>query len=332
MPEQPIARRAGANRHLTSFAQGYTNQQFVGEFVAPTVFVTERSGLFLQFDMSRFEQSNDTRSAGSTFGVVDYSYEGKPYRLNPHGLKYTPALEEVEEANVLNINLGEEGANLLMEKTMLNMEIERAEIATNPANYATNNTAALSGTSQVSNAACDLDALVNAAKGEVNAAIAKDPNVWLLSYEAFMAVTKLDIVKDKIKYTSRQSVTTDMLAEMYGFSKVVVGSALKKTTTSSPPERVWGNTMVFCYTNPAALASGRLPFSTEGGAPAVRRQQPSFAYQYMLQDRPQMTNRYWDESTDSWCWKIRSDRDTAIVGVDSAGKANSAFLYTNVVA
>ena len=330
MPEQPTARRAGANRHLSSFAQGYDNQSFVGEFVAPTVFVTERSGLFLQFNMERFEQSNDVRSAGSPFGVVDYTYEGKPYRLNPHGLKYAPAMEEIEEAATLSINLGEEGANLLMEKTLLNMEIERANLVCNPANYATNNTAALSGSSQVSDPACDLDALVNTAKGEVNSSIAKDPNVWLISYEAFLAITKLDIVKDKIKYTSRQSITTDMLAEMYGFSRVVVGSALKKTSATGATSRVWGANMVFAYTNPAALASGRLPFAASTST--VRRQQPSFAYQYMLADRPQMTNRYWDESTDSWCWKIRSDRDTAIVGVNDAGKANSAFLYTNAVA
>jgi len=330
MPVQPTDRRAGANRHLSNIAQGYNSQKFVGEFVCPTVPVTTRSGLYIQFDESSFEVSDDSRAPGTPFGIVDLGYEGKPYSVNCQGLIFAPSAQEIEEAGGIGLQLAEYGARLLMEKTMLKMELERADLTTNPANFAPNNTAALSGSSQLSDPAANLSALIREAKGEVSVGIGEDPNVWLLSYEAFEAVKELETVKEKIKYTSRDSITADMLAEMFGFAKVVVGTAIAKTSQSSTKRRVWDNCMLFCYTNPAALVSGRLPFASNQNA--ATRQQPSFAYQYMLADRPQVTNRYWEEATDSWNWKIRSDRSSAIVGANGDGLATSGFLYTNVTA
>lgn len=63
-------------------------------------------------------------------------------------------------------------------------------------------------------------------KKAIKNAIGRLPNVLAIDYATFLGLTEISDVMDKIKYTSRESVTPEMLAQMLQLDEVLVGSAI----------------------------------------------------------------------------------------------------------
>lgn len=322
-----ISARAGQNKVLTSFAQGYSNQKFVGCYLSPMVSVKERGGLFVVFDKTRFKLYDDRRSPGASYNVIESGYDGKPYKLHSKGLIYPIPEERMDEAKSIGLDLGPIATDALTEAEMLALEVEQATVLTNSANYASGNTEALSGTDRWDDPASNPSAQVEEWKAAISAQIAQEPNVMLLGYDVYSKLKNNAVIRDRLKYTTRDSLDADMLAGFWNLEKVVIGSAIADTgmgTTS----RVWGKNVVLAYVNPAGLASGKIPFSSMMKADKA---QPSFSYTYVYQDHPRISNPWFEEKDDTWRYKIKFDRDTGIVGVDNAGLGMAGFLARTVV-
>jgi Phage major capsid protein E len=327
--KSPTSARAGSNKVLTSIAQGYENQEFIVPYLSPAVPVTERGGLYIVFDKSLFKLFNDDRAPGAQYNVIEAGYTGKSYKLRSKGLIYPVPIErKEEEESALSLDTGKMATDLLMEAEMLNLEVEGADLFTTAANYNTNNTEALSGTSQWSDPNSTPGNDIRGWVAAVSAAIGKKPNVMAMGFDVFQSLCEHPTILDRIKHTSRDSVTPEILATLYGFDKVVVGEALVDRGTGVT-ERIWGKNVVLARVNPVGLKTGKIPFSSMNLA---SRKTPSFAYTYVQKDNPMISNAWYDDQDDCFRYKVRCDRDTGIVGVDDAGLANAGFLARNVVA
>jgi Phage major capsid protein E len=321
--------RAGSNKVLTSIAQGYENQEFIVPYLSPAVTVTERGGLYIVFDKSQFRLFADDRAPGSQYNVIEAGYTGKPYKLRSKGLIYPIPIErKEEEESALSLDTGKMATETLTEAEMLNLEVEGADLFTTAANYNSNNTEVLSGSSQWSDPTSTPAADIRGWSAAVSAAIGKKPNVMAMGFDVFQSLCEHPSILDRIKHTSRDSVTPEILANLYGFDKVVVGEALVDRGTGVT-ERVWGKNVILARVNPAGLKAGKIPFSSMNLA---NRKTPSFAYTYVQKDSPVVSNPWYDDRDDCYRYKIRFDRDTGIVGVDDAGLANAGFLARSVVA
>jgi hypothetical protein len=72
-----------------------------------------------------------------------------------------------------------------------------------------------------------------------------DPNTLVLSYDAFRALKNHASILDRIKYTSNQTITADMLARMFEVDRVLVSKSIKATNKE-------GQTGAYAFTQNAS--------------------------------------------------------------------------------
>lgn len=124
------------------------------------------------------------------------------------------------------INLDRDATRFLAQQAMLNMEIEWAADFFASGKWASSVTPA----TKWNETGGDPIGTIDTAKDTVKQATGFEPNIVVLGREAFNAAKNNDDVLDRIKYTQRGVVTTEMLAGLFGVDKVLVANAVKTTS------------------------------------------------------------------------------------------------------
>lgn len=313
MPAMNAAQSRVIDPILSTIAQGYKNAEMVADALFPVVPVSQRGGKIIQFDVEDFRLYNTGRTPGANTKRVNYGYTGVPFSLESHSLEGTVPFENQQEASAVP---GIDQARIAVMKTLnivqLRREYASATLARNAAAYAASNKITLAGISQwsdysgTSNPSKDIET----AKGAIRALIGKRPNTVLLSAKAFDACKQHPLILDRIKYTGRDSVTTDLLAGLWSVAKVVVGDAIYMDSTNTFND-VWGKDVVVAYTELGAMADAGLP---------------SYGYTYRLVGYPIVEMPYEDRNAKSRIYPV-TDELSPVIAAASAG-----YLITNAVA
>ena len=297
---------------MTTVAQGYKNGRMVADFLFPVVPVDQRGGKILEFGKEDFEMYNTARAPGSNTKRVQFGHLGLPYALEQHSLEGKVPLEHLQEANqVPGIDLGRGAVTKTQNIILLTNEYQAATIARTAANYAATNKTVLAGTSRwddyasgVSDPAADIDTAVEAIRAQVG----MRPNTVVLSPKAFKAAKRHPKIIDRVKYTGRDSVTLEMLANLFDVERVVSGDAIYNA--SGTMTDVWGKDVVVAYTETASADDGGLP---------------SFGYTYRLRNYPMVESAYMDRGKNSWMYPVNDERSPVIAA------AAAGYLIQTVV-
>lgn len=299
---------------LTTIAQGYQNGEMVSQFLFPTVPVDQRGGKIIQFGKEDFRLYNTGRTPGASTKRVQYGYQGNPFALESHSLEGVVPFEIMQEANAVpHIDQGRVAVIKTQNIIQLRKEKAAADIATNLAAYGTNNKVTLSGTSQWSDYSgiSDPSKDIEAAKEAVRTSTGKRPNTAILSPRAFAACKQHPKIIERIKYTGRDSVTTDLLATLWELKNVVVGDAIYEDQGTGNLVDVWNKDVVVAYTELGTLADGGLP---------------SYGYTYRLRGYPIVEIPYQDRNAKSWVYPV-TDELSPVLAAPLAG-----FLIKNAAA
>ncbi|HDZ74969.1 MAG TPA: hypothetical protein ENH55_19820 [Aurantimonas coralicida] len=298
---------------LTQVAQGYRNMTHVGPVLFPTVEVEARGGQVLEFGKEAFRTMNARRAPGSDTKTVSFGYVGKPFQLVQDALNSPVPRELMEDAsNVPGVDLGTRATNAVMNILTLNLEVEQAELATNPASYDVNHKMAVAGTDQWSDPASDPMQQIDDGKDAVRATAGVEPNRMVISKPTFNALKRHPKIIERFKYTTADSITVKMLANIFELDTLAVGmaSVLQSADDNAPFVDVWGNEAVLAYVpdNPAG------------------REEPSYGYTYTLKGHPFVETADWDNNRKSWVYGVTYERAPVTTGI------LSGFLFQNVVA
>lgn len=296
---------------LTTVARGFQNAAYVGMSLFPSVQVQQRGGNIIQFDKKHFKRYNTRRAPGGNVADVEFGYAGRPYALNQHALNGKVPIELLQEANAVpGINMASQAVYSVLEITRLELECQQAALALNASNYPTGNKLTLSGTSQWSHVDSKPAKAVRDASEVVRGKIGKRPNLLLLGGSVFSSLQENPSIIERLKYTGRDSVTKEMLAQLFGVERVEVGDAVYANDNDEFVD-VWGKHAVLAYVNVSSLASMGTP---------------SFAYTYQLAGHPLVEEAYFDKDTKSWKYPVTDEHSPEIVGADAG------FLFTNASA
>lgn len=295
------------NPILTNVALGYGNQTLVGNTLFPRVPVQVAGGQVLEFGTESFRLYNARRAPGADTKRVDFGYLGKPFALYQDSLEGKVPFEYMRDASrVPGINLGTRAVNGVMRSLSLGLEKEQADIARNAANYDADHKVDLSAakwTDDANNPNTDLDT----GKTAVADSIGMEPNTLVLSRAAFYAAKNNAKVIERFKYTSKESITAEMLAALWDLDRVVVGKAItfddKNVSTY-----LWGSDAILAY----------VPEHSEG------MEEPSYAYTYTMEGNPMAEQPYQDRGAKSWIYPVVYERAPVLCGM-SAG-----YLLQNV--
>lgn len=294
---------------LSTHARGYRNLDFISHILFPRVTIPNRSMRVIRFGKEAFRLLNTRRSPGSDKKRIQYGYASDPVSIAQDALEGVVPIEHQEEAeSIPGIDLGAGAINMVMDVVDLGLEYEVAQLARNAANYDDNHKLVLTGADRWTDPNSDPLEDVNAAKEAIRRFIGRYPNTMTLGPDAFNALSRHPKIREQFKYTSKDSITVEMLAAYFNLKKVVVGSAVFLPETAGDDEAavdVWGNDAILAYV-PAA---------------GDNFQVPAYGYTYELNGYPQVNVPYFEQKNDSWIYPIKVERRPYLTG------AEGGFLF-----
>lgn len=299
---------------LTQVARGFMQPGLVWNALFPRVPVAQRAGRVVTFGVEDFLLYNSQRTPGARTARIQFGHAAGNYSLESHSLEGSLPIELMQEAEAVpGIDMQRIAIQKPLRAIQLRLEKACADLARNAANFPVGNKQTLSGTSQWSDFGATSDPIkdIETAKEAVRARIGMRANTVVMGAAVFAQARQHPKVVDRIKYTSRDVATPELLAALFGVDRVLVGDAVFSTDNAPTFSDVWGKDVIVAYTDPASLA--------DMGSPA-------FGYTYQLQDYPVVEEGYYDRNTKTWYYPTTDEVQPVISG------AIGGFLYTNAVA
>jgi hypothetical protein len=310
---QPVNQRTAGvvDAILSTHARGYRNLEFIGHLLFPRVSVPSRSMRVLKFGKESFRMLNTRRAPGADKKRVQYGYASDPVSLVQDALEGLVPIEHQEEAaQEPGVDLGRGAVNMVLDVVDLGLEFDIAALARDPANYDANHKTALAGADRWTDGASDPKADIDTAQEMIRRSIGRYANTLELGPSAFNAAKNHPKVKEQFKYTSKDSITAEMLAAYFDVARVIVGKAVylpENADDDTLATDVWGDDAVLAY----------VPMQGENFMV------PSYGYTYELNGYPQVTKPYFENSNDSWIYPTKTARRPYLTG------AEGGFLIQN---
>lgn len=289
---------------LTNVAHGYQNAERVGNFLFPRVASPKRGARIIKFGKEAFFKYAMRRAPGAKKQRVMFGYASDPIALVQDALEAQVPIEWIDEAQGLpNIDQESRAVNNVMSSLTLGLECEQAALATNAANYDAENKTSLTSTDKWSDDASDPGAQIREYKNAVRKKIGMYPNVMVMGPDAWEATQNNVKIREQFKYTSADSITTEMAARYFQVAALHVGAGVSADPADPTAEftDIWGNQIVLAYV------------PQQGQNIEV----PSFGYTYELPGHPQVMAGYWEDGTDSWIYPAKYERQAILTGMDA---------------
>lgn len=295
---------------LTEHARGYTNADFVGEALFPTVEMPTRAAKRIEFDRGSFRRRRTRRAPGAPIAALEFGHEGKAVNLHQEALSaVTPIEHQQEAAEVPGIDLQQVGVDTVLAVIAMEKEIQRAEAARNPVPYAASNKIALAGDYKWSDPDSNPKEQVFDAKEVIRKRIGRRPNTLVLAGGLNSALGKHPKLLDHYKYTNSSSITLAMMAAYFDVETVVSGDGIYDQADGATVD-IWGGDAILAWV-----------------APKGQRQMPlpSFGYTYQLRGHPLVEPARWDGDIRSWKNDVLDEFSAELVGADAG------FLFQNAL-
>ena len=258
---QPSINSVHVDAILTNISVAYLQNQdnFIADKVFPVIPVDKKSDKFFTYtknDWFRDEaqrRAGGTESAGGGYGLSTGSYSADVFAFH----------KDVDDQTLNNsdtpLNPLREATEFVTRRLML-----RKEVQWNTDFFAgsiwANDYDGVSGTPTTNEvkqwsdyAASDPIDDIEDAKAGILSTTGMEPNTLVLGYDVFRALKNHPDIVDRIKYTSSQTVTADMLAAMFDVPRVIISKAVKATNNEGATAAysfTSGKKALLCYVAP----------------------------------------------------------------------------------
>jgi len=253
---QPSINSVHVDAILTNISIGYLQNQdsFIADKVFPVVPVDKKSDKFFTYtknDWFRDEaqrRADGTESAGSGYNLSTGTYSADVWAFH----------KDVGDQTVANadapLNPLREATEFVTRRLLLRKEIQFVSDFFTTGVWGTDITgvagAPSSGQTKQWSDYTSSDPIndIEEAKSDILGATGMEANTLVLGYEVFRQLKNHPDLVDRIKYTSSQTITEDMLARMFDLDRVLVAKAVKATNNEGASEAY-----SFAYGKAAAL-------------------------------------------------------------------------------
>lgn len=224
---------------LTNISVAYLQKQenFIADKVFPVIPVDKKSDKYFVYtknDWFRDEaqrRADSTESAGSGYNLTTGTYSADVFAFH----------KDVGDQTVANadapLNPLREATEFVTHRLLLRKELQFVSDFFTTGVWGTD-VAGVAGTPTTGQtkqwsdyASSDPINDIEEAKSDILSNTGMEPNTLVLGYEVFRQLKNHPDLVDRIKYTSSQTITTDMLAAMFDIPRVMVAKAVKATNT-----------------------------------------------------------------------------------------------------
>ena len=245
---------------LTNISVAYLQSQtnFLADQVFPNIPVDQQSNRYFKFDKDDFmrndaqERAVSTASAGSGYTIDNTpSYYARVYGIHKD-------IDDQIRANAdLPLNMDRDATQFVTQQLLIKRDLIWI------ANYFADvwNFGAAGGAKGGTGDFTYWDDPTNSnplqdvedARMDMAAATGFEPNTLVLGPRVFSALKRHPLVLDRIKYTQRGIVTTDILSSLFEVDRVLVPMAVRNTAAEGQTATVdfmYGNNALLLYANP----------------------------------------------------------------------------------
>lgn len=260
---QPTQSQVHIDAILTNISVAYMQQatNFVATKVFPLVPVDKQSNKFFKYtknDWFRDEaqvRADATESAGGGYNLSTDSYAAQVWAFHKDVGDQTRANADSP------INLDREAAEFVTSRILLRQEIDWQSTFFTTGVWG-QDYAGVSGSPSTNEfkqwsdyANSDPLEDIEAGKEKILSTTGFEPNTLVLGYQAFRKLKNHPDLVDRIKYTSSNVITEEMMARMFQVDRVLVTKSVKATNNEGASEAysfVHGKSAMLCYSAPNA--------------------------------------------------------------------------------
>ena len=241
---QPTLTDSHIDAILTNISVAYMQKQenFIADKVFPVIPVDKKSDKYFVYtknDWFRDEaqrRADATESAGSGYNLTTGTYAADVWAFHKDVGDQTLANSDAP------LNPLREASEFVTHRLLLRKELQFVSdffttgvwaddvtgVAGTPSSGQTKQWSDYSSSDPIND--------IEAGKSEILGNTGQEANTLVLGYETFRQLKNHPDLVDRIKYTSSQTITTDMLAAMFDIPRVMVAKAVKATNNEGAAE------------------------------------------------------------------------------------------------
>lgn len=230
MSDTVLDKLAGINPLLSNLIVGVqADQNFIAEQALPTITADAETVTYRKAANDGLVQEGDTqtlRSPGQLPREVDTTFDVGTATLKEYMLGASVDYRDEQAGNVnpqsaINVKLAK--LSVAKSKVLLGKEQTVADLICTAGNYGSNTS------SSIDFGSTGIRATVLAAKETIRKGCGYDPNTMVLGPLTLIELLENADVKDMIKYSSGGVTFLELIGQMFGVERVLVGSAVKQT-------------------------------------------------------------------------------------------------------
>lgn len=306
----PTPKSAHIDAALSNIAIGYNAPMFIADRVFPHIPVNKQSDKFFKFLKGDwFRMDADVRGAGSEARQGGYKLTSGSYSAIEYALSHPVPIELINNADD-PLNPLKTAVEYVTRQIQLRKEYQVASLCTTAANWTSSEDAAAGWVATADGSGNTFIADMFSAKRTVRKLIGVNPNVLVVDDKTWDNIIQEYTVLERIKYSMASgepaSVTTNMIAQMFGLDEVLIGSAIY----SSDEETVAGTefTAVDMWETNATKGSALLLYRTP--TPAINQPNAGYIFEWnggmgqpnevLDGDVYRSVRRWWDAGKKAW--------------------------------
>jgi hypothetical protein len=342
---------AGVDPILTTLAQGFmlpaTN---IANFIAPVVDTPTRAGRILRFGKEQFAINDFRRAYGTNIPFVQSRYDAEPYALEQEVVAWELPEEVIENAGEgpAQVDLRAIETRNAMSRLMNAYEYTVSQAVTvtatyNPyepyngtpgsqtglgftswANFFTAYGSAAGPAAWSSGSSNPIEDILSLKRAVANQ-IGIRPNSMVVGTAVFDQLLTNQAILERIKYTTADSIDTDMLARYFGLERGLRVAEGRYLNTNGQLNPVFPENGILLFYSPNGPSDSVMP---AGGANAAT---PAFAYTYQLTGTPAVRPEYYIRERRVVRAEITVERVVNLVGLGATGLIGSGAMITNIL-
>jgi hypothetical protein len=234
---QPTQSQVHVDAILTNISVAYMQraENFIADKVFPVVPVDKQSDKYFTYDKNDWlrdeaqVRTDGTESVGSGYNISTATYYADVFAIHKDVGDQTRANADAP------INVDREAAEFVTHRLLTRREIQFNNDFMSDGVWGTSATGVASGAStdefvQWSNyTTSDPIEDIEAGKADILSVTGLEANTLVLGYDVFRQLKNHPDLVDRIKYTSSQTITEEMLARMFDIDRVLVSKSIKAT-------------------------------------------------------------------------------------------------------
>ena len=250
---QPTRSDVHVDAILTNMSVAYMQEAyaFIAANAFPTVPVNKQSDKYFVYDQSSFfrdsaqPRADGTESAGSGYGLSTASYATQVFAL------HKDIGDQVRENSDSPLNPDMDATRFLSQQMLIRQERDWASSAFTTGVWDTDTTPGTLWSATSSTPIADVQAGINTVLTNTGFVC----NTLIVSYAVFSILRNHSDIVDRYKYTSAESINTDLIAKVMGVDRVLVmastyDSAAEGATASY--SQIGDKDALLAYVNPTA--------------------------------------------------------------------------------